>query len=265
MNIKEHLFVEPEYTQHLSLNDADQLFKYDVSIKKVDDNPYYLPFGDKPTHWELSIQPMGAWVEEGEEPEWGNFGDAYQFKMSQYSLAPTIEQFSEHIYNECWATINAMGWKAEEDFKYLSDNIKFSAEWNEIEPKHIYAFLKEIHKDYTKTEDFLRDMDHYRNRMYNNLKYMYGMTAGYKGMFLKSFEVPIGRHFFDFLGIEIYKANLKEVDYPDYYFPTHYDNMEHKSVVIVKNADIGQGEYYHDLQDEAGETYRQFYSYVKPL
>jgi len=207
MNIKDHLIPEPEHCK-ISLDSAT---RYDVSIHKVDNNPYYLPFGDKPTHWELTIQPMGAWIEEGEEPEWESIGEPYEFKMSRYSLAPTIEQFSEHIYNECWSTIKAMGWNVEEDFKYLSDANKFFVEWSEIEPKHIYAFLKEIHKDYTKTEDFLRDIDHYHNRMYNNLKFIHGMIAGQRGMFLKSFELPIGRHFFDFLGIEIYKDNLEEV------------------------------------------------------
>ena len=263
MNILKHLFPEPEHTQSLSLNDSDQLFKYDVSIHEVEVNPYYLPFGDNPTHWELRIQPMGAWVEEGEEPEWGEMGNTYEFKMSRYTLPPTIEEFSKHIYDECWATINAMGWDAEKDFKYLSDETKLCQEWIDIEPQHVYAFLKEIHKDYTKTEDFLKDFVHYRDRMYNNLKFMYGMIAGYKGMFLKSFEVPIGRHFFDFLGIDIYKDNLKEVTYPDYYFPTHWDATAHKKCIVLDYGKSYQPEL--TLQDEEGNIYKQFDSFVKAL
>jgi len=257
MNIQNHLIPEPEYVNL----DSDSVHKYVIDIHKVDENPYYIEFGDKPTHWEMTIQPMAAWVEDGVVDEFGNVCDPYQFKMTSYSLAPTIEQFSKHIYDECWATLRAL----DIDIKYLSDDTKLSVNWEEIQPQHVYKFMKEIHKNYTKTEDFLRDYDVFVNRIYNNFKFIYGMVCGQRGMFLKSFDLPIGRHFFDFLGIKIYTANLKEVDYPEYYNPTHWDANARKKVIIVKYCDVGKGKFYHTVQDEGGNEYLQFYSYIKAL
>ena len=258
MSIVKHLFPEPEY---VNLDD-DSVMKYELDIHKVDDNPFYIPFGDNPTHWELTIQPLSAWQEEGEALEFGKVCDPYQFKMSRYTLAPTIEEFSKHIYDECWASIKAMELP---EIKFLSDNTQFDIDHNEIEPKHVYNFMKLLHKNYEETQSFLKDYEVYHQRLYHNFKFMYGMICGQRGMFMKSFDMPIGRNFFDFLGIDIYKTNLKDPQYPDYCFPTHWDANARKKVIIIKLADIGHGSHAHIVQDEEGTKYEQFYTHIQPL
>ena len=260
MNIIKHLFPEPEYVTSIYYTDENGRMRYDVSIYKIDKNPYYLDFGDNPTHWEMKIQPQGRFEEEGEVDEWGDMGEPYVFKMSLYSKPPTVEEFSKHMFDECWATIKAMELP---EIKYLADNICFNISREDIQPHQVYRFLKEIHKDYTKTENFLKDYDHYRDRIYNNMKFMYGMIAGYGGMFMKSFDFPIGRHFFDFLGIEIYKDNLKEVENVNYF--NYRDTKNHKVVRII------EGEFepnpfvpkFLKVEDLEGNTYKLFDSQIE--
>ena len=208
MNITEFLIHEPE---SFTLCD-DVYLEYRVGIHKVEKNPFYIPFGEKTVnHWEITIEPFAAYIEDGKfsQDDFNSMSSPWRFKLTSHvSTKPTIEIFSKHIYDECWATIKAMELCK---IKFLSDCECFHVTRREhIHPKQVYNFIKLIHKNYSKTEDFLNNYDVFVERIYHNLKFLYAITDGQNGMYLQSYDVPLGRHFLNFLGIEIYTANLEK-------------------------------------------------------
>jgi hypothetical protein len=170
--------------------------EFDTKIVEIPYNPYYLPFGDKGVHhYELQLIPK--YREDCEE--WSeDVNQTLRFKMSSYSLMPTIEQFSDHIKAECIAILNAIGM----DECYVWDVHRLN--YDDIEPAMIYKFLKNIHRDYTKTEDFLRDYDHYKNRLYQGMKWIDYIISGGGAMFCMSYDYPIGEHLLAFLEVGKY-------------------------------------------------------------
>ena len=158
-------------------------------------NPFYMPIGDKGIHhWELSIQPIARWTLEDGYPDgdWMDSDSSIEFKMTSYSLKPTIEKFSQHIYDELHSAFNAMGI---EEVKYLSHGEdQMLVNWNDIN-LNVYKFMKELHKDYTKTEDFIRDYDHYKERLYHDMKFAHALTYGQDYMFARTFTGDIQERF----------------------------------------------------------------------
>ena len=175
----------------------DTNVEYTTEIKQIDHNPYYIEFGDKSAkQYELVI---GVKVSEDDNGE--VYGYVYdnqlRFKLSAYSM-PTIEKFSDHIRKECLALIDAMGCDLSKC--YIWDlQLVAMLDKKDIEPKHVYKFLKNIHKDYTKTEQFLEHYDIYAERMYQTMKFIYLLIDGTTDMFRMDWEFPIGEHFLAFL------------------------------------------------------------------
>jgi len=181
--------------------DPHQEFGFHTEILEVEENPFYLPFGDKGVHhWELVILPT---YQDEEEPEAGmkimDDVSPLRFKMTSRSLAPTMEQFSEHIKRELRAVLNAL----DLDNVYVW-NVNTPDNRDRIELHQVYKFLKNIHKDYTKTEDFLKDYDHYVDRMYHDCKWIEYLMFGVNYMFAMGWEFPIGEHLLSFLDIGKY-------------------------------------------------------------
>lgn len=202
--IKDFLIVD---TQRYGKPKEHEEIRFAVEIQEIKENPFYLEFDDKTRHWEFRITPTFQY-DEGEGEHWHrDERQTLRFKMSQYTQ-PTLEQFSEHIKMELTALLRAMSnvrgyvWDIVQDlYSPFRDNFT---------PEVVYAFLKEIHKDYTKTEDFLRDYEHYHNRMYHDLKFLMYMIEGNRAMFSMSYDYPIGEHMLAFLDLEEFK-------YCDYY------------------------------------------------
>jgi len=170
---------------------------YTTEIKQIDENPYYIEFGDKSIkHYELVIG-VEFREDDGEEVWEYVYDGKLRFKMSTYST-PTIEKFSDHIRKECLALIDAVGCNLSKCYIWDLQQVSM-LERNEIEPKQVYKFLKNIHKDYTKTEQFLEHYDIYVSRMYQTMKFIFLLIDGNSGMFRMSWEYPIGEHFLAFL------------------------------------------------------------------
>ena len=169
-----------------------------TEIVEVPDNPFYLPFkGDDRKHFELRIQHVGRYylddeVPEGETNEEINI-DNYplEFKMTTYGI-PTLERFSEHLREEINNTLDAMGIFELNTYNGYYNGAELSIDRVDIQPQHIYKFLKNIHKDYTKTEDFLKDFDHYENRIYHIMKFVSSLALGKDYMFAQTFSGEIG-------------------------------------------------------------------------
>ena len=192
-----------DYLQDRIEEDGQSEHSYKVTIEEVKENPFYLPFGDKGIHhWELKIQPICRWIaEEGEEEDvWGNQDDSIEFKMTSYSKKPTIEEFSKHIYDELHAAFKAMEIT---EIRYLQEGEdKMLVDWDDC-VNRVYKFMKALHKDYSKTEDYLRDYDHYKERLYHDMKFAHALAFGQDYMFSRRFSGEIGEKFFEFMNIEI--------------------------------------------------------------
>ena len=171
---------------------------YKTEIREVEDNPYYIPFGDKNVHhWELVIDVI--WQEHDNEHEEDNQPSVVTdsrlvFKMNRYSKKPTLEEFSEHIKSEMRNILIALG---------KDDNFCWdfgSVNRDEITPEIVWKFIKLNHKDYSKTEDFLEVYEHMVDRIYHGYKWgiEYLMLGG-NYMFAMGWEYPIGEHFLAFL------------------------------------------------------------------
>jgi hypothetical protein len=195
MNLQEFLIVSPDENVGTQTD-----VNYKVTIEKVKDNPYYIEFGDKPTHWLLRIDIQTRWNDEPNEFE--DTGDYVEFRMSRYSLKPTMEEFSKHIYDECRNTLEALDFHKPE---FVSDSNKWMMERTEITPANVYKFMKLLHKDYTNTESFLKDYDTYLERIYHNMKFIYKLINGWDAMWSRDFKIPIGENFMAFLDLHTVK------------------------------------------------------------
>ena len=174
--------------------------KYKLEINEIDSNPFYIPFGDKTRQWELTITPQYR-DPDGDEPTDKWYDDTRQtirFKMSRYGK-PSIENFSTHIYEELNAVLNAIGCN-DEDFVWGVQQ-KMLGAVDEIEPQQLYNFIKNIHKNYSDTQDFLNVYDDMHHRMRQSLKFAMYLLEGNKAMFTMSYEYPIGEHLLAFLDL----------------------------------------------------------------
>lgn len=171
-------------------------YRHTISMIEVDENPFYIPFaGDNRHHWELSITPWTKWDEP--DAEWGSTGQTLKFKMIS-SVKPTIEQFSKHIKTECLAIIKSLNIDLENCYIWTLQQALI-LDRDDIHPVHVFNFMKNLNKDYSKTNDFLRDYDVYLKRLYQGVKFMGLLISGEVGMSRMSFDYPIGEHFLAFL------------------------------------------------------------------
>lgn len=189
---------------HNSISEDEQTeYSYEVTVSQVQENPFYLPFGDKGVHhWELKIRPICRWLDDDGKPDsdWMDWDSSIEFKMTSYSKKPTIEEFSKHIYDELHAAFKAIGIT---EVNYLSHGEQqMFIDWDDCTDK-VYAFMKALHKNYSKTEDYLRDYKHYLNRLYHDMKFAHALAFGQDYMFARSFSGNIEEKFFDFMNIEI--------------------------------------------------------------
>jgi len=180
---------------------AHQEFGFHTEIREVEENPFYLPFGDKGVHhWELVIRPT---CNDEENPDVDMIileeVSPLRFKMTSRSIKPTMEQFSAHIKAELRAVIQTF----ELDKEYVW-SVDFPTRREFIEPAQVYKFLKLIHRNYTKTEDFLKDYDHYVDRIYHDIKFMDYLMFGVNYMFAMGWSYPIGEHLLAFLDVGKY-------------------------------------------------------------
>lgn len=175
--------------------------QYKVEINQIDENPFYIPFGDKTKQWELTIVPQYRDLD-GDEPtkEWHDDDrQTIRFKMSAY-MKPTIEVFSKHIYDELNAILKAIG-VTDEDYVWNVREKILTPIADGFEPQEVFNFMQNIHKDYTKTQDFLNAFDDFHHRMRQSLKFGMYLLEGNKAMFSMSYEYPIGEHLLAFLEI----------------------------------------------------------------
>lgn len=165
-------------------------------IAKVDRNPYYLPIPkDKVRHFVLNLTSEYRYTDE-ESSEWikgisSEFGGhPLRFFWSGYGT-PSIEKFSQHIYEECRAAFLS--------FEYSEHRDHFFHDRDDIALSDVWRFIKNQHKDYSKTEDFIRDFDYWKDRLYQSQKwlhYMSGELEWYGGY------VSIGDRIYDFLDLQ---------------------------------------------------------------
>lgn len=186
-------------------NDETSEYTYRLEIREVPENPFYLPFGDNGVHhWALFIDVLKhnhLYDDEPDNETYRMTDDNHRlvFRMTSYSKIPTIEEFSKHIYDEMRAVIQAFGLENEYVWDFpMKDR-------NDITPDVVWKFLKNIHKDYSRTEDFLRDYEHYVERIYHDYKWgIEYLMKGEQYMFAMGWEYPIGEHFLAFLDVGKY-------------------------------------------------------------
>ena len=183
-------------------SNAEGNVSYMTEIHEVDENPYYLPFGEKVHHWELVINII--WQEHDNEHEEDNqphilTDSRLVFKMTSYSKKPTIEEFSDHIKAEMRNVLLALGLEDKFTWDFPSLNRE------EITPEIVWKFMKLNHKDYSETENFLKDYEHYVDRIYHDYKWgIEYLMQGENYMFAMGWEYPIGEHFLAFLELGKY-------------------------------------------------------------
>lgn len=182
--------------------------EYLISIDKINENPFYLNINKKDiNHYELTISVNVKSVDIDGSKISEQYKYKLKFKMSSQSK-PSLEKFSKHIKKECLNVIDALGVDLSKSYIWDLQQKTIDCDRSEIEPKNVYKFLKNIHKDYSKTEDFIKDYDHYVDRMYHCIKFMHLLIDGENGMYRMSWDYPIGEHFLAFL-----TDNAKFCDY----------------------------------------------------
>jgi len=170
--------------------------RYETEIKQIDSNPYYIEFGDKTKQWELTITPS-TFDREEEGSEWvRDENQTLRFKMSAYQK-PNIEIFSQHIYDELRAVLQAIEC-TDEDYVWNVQQ-KILGAYKEFTPQQVYNFIKNIHKNYSDTQDFLNVHDSMYERMHHSMKFAMYLLEGNRAMFTMSYDYPIGEHLLAFL------------------------------------------------------------------
>ena len=170
--------------------------KYELEIVQIDSNPYYIEFGDKTKQWELRLTPCTLDKVE-EDAEWYRDEDqTLRFKMSGYQK-PNIEMFSQHIYDELRAVLQAIEC-TDEDYVWDVQQ-KMMGAYKEFTPQQVYNFIKNIHKNYSDTQDFLNVYDAMYERMHQSMKFAMYVLEGNGAMFTMSYDYPIGEHLLAFL------------------------------------------------------------------
>jgi hypothetical protein len=179
-------------------------YTYKLEIREVPENPFHLPIiGEKVHHWALVLNVFKhdhLYDDEGDNETYLMTDNSpLVFRMTSYSKPPTIEEFSKHIYDEMRAVIHAFGMENEYVWEF---NHK---ERREITPEVVWKFLKNIHKDYSRTEDFLRDYDYYVERIYQDWKWGISyLMRGDNWMYAMGWDYPIGEHLLAFLDVGKY-------------------------------------------------------------
>lgn len=166
-------------------------------IKIIDSNPFYMPIpGDRGVHhFVLNLVSEFRYNDDDSE-EWipgrsGIFaGYPLRFYYSGYGF-PSLENFSEHIYRECRATLSAVPRKFHSYHRFRDRS--------EIEMSEVWKFLKNQHKDYSKTEDFIRDYDYWHDRLYSTLKWVCYMSGE---LDWAGAEINIGDRIYEFLDLQ---------------------------------------------------------------
>jgi hypothetical protein len=172
--------------------------KYKLEINEIDSNPYYIPFGDKTRQWELTVTPQYRDPDESEE-YYTDDNQTIRFKMSRYGK-PSIEDFSQHIFDELNAILNAIGVN-DEDWVWDIQQKIITPIAEGFEPQEVFNFIKNIHKDYSNTQDFLNVHDDMHHRMRQSLKFAMYLLEGNAAMFSMTYQYPIGEHLTAFLEI----------------------------------------------------------------
>jgi hypothetical protein len=178
-------------------------YDFKLEITQIDSNPFYIPFGDKTKHWELTLTPLYRDLD-GDEPtgKWHEHNrQEIKFKMSSRQK-PNIERFSQHIYDELRAVLMAIG--VTDDHWVWDVQQKMMGAIDGFEPEQVFKFIKNIHKDYSNTQDFLNVYDDMHHRMRQSMKFAMYLLEGNKAMFTMSYEYPIGEHLIAFLDVGKY-------------------------------------------------------------
>ena len=192
--------------------------KFKIEINQIDQNPYHLPIdyiyltreklgfdqtnmGDKQKHWEMSLIPCTRDKEE-EGSEWHEDVDQkLKFKLTTYGT-PTIEDFSNAIYKELNAVLNAIG-VTEEDWVWDIQQ-KMLGSYKEFTPQQVFKFIKNLHYGFDKTDKFLDVYDFFYERMHQSMKFAMYLLEGNRAMFTMSYDYPIGEHLTAFLEVGKY-------------------------------------------------------------
>jgi len=176
--------------------------KFKIEINQIDSNPYHLPInGDHPKHWEMSLIPCTRDKEE-EGSEWHEDVDQkLKFKLTTYGT-PTIEDFSNAIYKELNAVLNAIG-VTEEDWVWDIQQ-KMLGSYKEFTPQQVFKFIKNLHYGFDKTDKFLDVYDFFYERMHQSMKFAMYLLEGNRAMFTMSYDYPIGEHLTAFLEVGKY-------------------------------------------------------------
>lgn len=171
-------------------------------VKEVEGNPFHEPTpGEKVRHYILSLTSQYRYVEEDCEPSkwidghpWGN---SYPLKFYwSGSKAPTMGRFSKHIWSECNAALRS--------FDRRSGEYVFHSRCD-ISMMNVWRFTKLQRKDYSQTEDFIRDYDYWESRLYNTQKWFFYMTGDLEWI---GGCISLGEAMYEFLGIEQYNPAI---------------------------------------------------------
>lgn len=192
-------------------NSETSEYTYKCEIIEVAENPFHLPIkGEKVTHWAMTIDVLKHDHLYDDEPDNETYlmtrpSNHLVFRMTSYSKPPTIEEFSKHIYDEMRAVIQAFGLENGYVWDFpMKDR-------NDITPDVVWKFLKNTHKAYDITVEFLRVYDHFVERIYHD--YKWGIEYLMKGdqyMFAMGWEYPIGEHLLAFLDLGKYSDHYEK-------------------------------------------------------
>ena len=206
-NIADYLILESQVNSVMLRRNLETEERICYSIRQVEQNPYYLGPKDKSLsrrHYQLKIwgeyrfldeDPPSDWYK-GERTHSGGVIPAPAILFHETSHVPphlmTIERFSEHIYKECRAAILAFGCR--------QDGIPIcKGDWKSISLAEVFKYLKNLHMDYSKTEDFIKDFDFWLNRLWNTYKFVQYLSGRFEWT---GCNVNIGHKIYEFLDLE---------------------------------------------------------------
>lgn len=165
----------------------------EYSLSKKEDYP----------HWKLSI-----YVERYEkdipedEREWWRVENSLSFFLTS-EQEPTIEDFSQHIFNEGHAVLNTIkfgfdGLKEEPKYIWRLQQ-KLLYDRRDITPEEIFMYCNEVGYEYEKTKDFIHHYDFWCDRLYNTIKFFRYLVEGANDYASMEFIYPIGEMLLHFL------------------------------------------------------------------
>ena len=161
----------------------------EYSLSKKEDYP----------HWVLSI-----YVERYEkdipedEREWWREENSLSFHLTS-ETKPTIEDFSEHIFNEGQAILKVIAFGEDEPMYIWRLQQKLLFNRNELTPQQIFMYCNEVGYEYEKTKDFIYHYDFWESRLYHTIKFFRYLVEGANDYASMQFEYPIGEMLLHFL------------------------------------------------------------------